>query len=830
MSDSTGTATRNNTPVVMSGLPSSETEAINLIARDMKCLVKKIQDLRHIGVEDSRIALPKICVIGDQSTGKSSLIEGMSQIKVPRSAGTCTRCPMEINLSEGEPGQDWNCRIFLSRKYIFDGSRKVTKLPKKSQPLGPWIEQDQEDEHFTDVRDKDGVQAAIKWAQLAILNPGRPSTDYQPGHNGDTDESYCQVKFSPNVVRLDISAPNFPNLSFYDLPGVISQAEHDHERYLVSLVENLVREYISQENCIVLLALPMTDDATNSSAAKIMRDVPGAKERTLGVLTKPDRIQTGESYDQWVEILEGDKFALGHGYYIVRNNPNPAIEHSRAREEEAVFFAKSPWATDLSAYQNRFGTRNLQSALSSLLLEQIQGCLPRIVEQINEKAARIEAELQTLPDPPSANVPYILCGKLNRLKDQIRAHIDGGSAQYPLQKIWGNIARDFKRALLKTRPTVQLLAHSDKMAIPIAREDADSDCEMTSIQRSVSVNLKRKTPCDRPTPIPADPKPEQPSTPRPSGYYTEHFNRFERPARMFTWEEIREINEDSYRAGIPDQTDPKAVEVMNQLSVEHWDKPMEVFLGATHQLVRDMMMRQLKDVFRPYYQTSLYRELKRIIDNYLQTLRKEHFRHAQENYNIEHNKPFTMAISALEQATENAYKYLKARRHEARSHCFLDLQGKIPRGDPRRDAEIKKLTAAELGPDGFVQELKMMATTRGYYEIASSRFIDSICQSVHTKLFSKCREELITVIENELRIFDENAVERCMELMAEDPERQRRRQYLLKEKEKVLKAQEWLATAKKEDDAMDSADSDSTIKSQPPEDWSSFPGFGPVAG
>lgn len=70
-----------------------------------------------------------------------------------------------------------------------------------------------------------------------------------------------------------------------------------------------------------------------------------------------------------------------------------------------------------------------------------------------------------------------------------------------------------------------------------------------------------------------------------------------------------------------------------------------------------------------------------------------------------------MAISALEQATENAYKYLKARRHEARSHCFLDLQGKIPRGDPRRDAEIKKLTAAELGPDGFVQELKMMAVS-----------------------------------------------------------------------------------------------------------------------
>lgn len=42
-------------------------------------------------------------------------------------------------------------------------------------------------------------------------------------------------------------------------------------------------------------------------------------------------------------------------------------------------------------------------------------------------------------------------------------------------------------------------------------------------------------------------------------------------------------------------------------------------------------------------------------------------------------------------------------------------------------------------------------------------------------------------------------MERCLELMAEDPERQRRRRFLVKEKEKVSKAQEWLASARKDD-------------------------------
>lgn len=112
-----------------SSLPAAE-DSINFISQDMRTLVKKIQDLRHLGIEDNKIALPKICVVGDQSTGKSSLIEGMSEIKVPRSAGTCTRCPMEINLSHSEPSQPWTCKVYISRKYMFDGSRKI-KISKK---------------------------------------------------------------------------------------------------------------------------------------------------------------------------------------------------------------------------------------------------------------------------------------------------------------------------------------------------------------------------------------------------------------------------------------------------------------------------------------------------------------------------------------------------------------------------------------------------------------------------------------------------------------------------------------------------------------------------
>src|SRR5579871_866400 len=71
--------------------------------------------LRDAGIESSLdVALPQIVVIGKQSAGKSSLIEAISRVKLPRAARTCTRCPMEVILRTSvEPGTDWHCKVSL---------------------------------------------------------------------------------------------------------------------------------------------------------------------------------------------------------------------------------------------------------------------------------------------------------------------------------------------------------------------------------------------------------------------------------------------------------------------------------------------------------------------------------------------------------------------------------------------------------------------------------------------------------------------------------------------------------------------------------------------
>lgn len=102
----------------------------------------------------------------------------------------------------------------------------------------------------------------------------------------------------------------------------------------------------------------------------------------------------------------------------------------------------------------------------------------------------------------------------------------------------------------------RLLSPIESTSVAMGREADDSDCEMTIVQPSIKRDASGAQTAGPQTPdeIPAR---------KVTGYSTTHFDYFDRPARMFTWEQIKEINEDSYRAGIPDQTDPKAIEIMN---------------------------------------------------------------------------------------------------------------------------------------------------------------------------------------------------------------------------------------------------------------------------
>jgi len=90
----TATATAKSTPPL-----SLEQTDYQLKA---KKLVTLVNDLRDVGAQ-FQFDLPCLVVCGNQSAGKSSLLERICGVKLPRAAGTCTKCPTEVCTGHWQP-------------------------------------------------------------------------------------------------------------------------------------------------------------------------------------------------------------------------------------------------------------------------------------------------------------------------------------------------------------------------------------------------------------------------------------------------------------------------------------------------------------------------------------------------------------------------------------------------------------------------------------------------------------------------------------------------------------------------------------------------------
>jgi hypothetical protein len=358
----------------------------------------------------------------------------------------------------------------------------------------------------------------------------------------------------------------------------------------------------------------------------------------------------------------------------------------------------------MAGFQERFGIRRLQVALSAMLMEQIQKSLPSIIHQIDEKARRIDAELRTLPDSPAEDMQRILMEKTITLGLKLRWIFEGGTgygtSDNTLQKEWYDLVRDFQTALERTRPTLRTLADSDHTYLA---EKFDADCDM--FITSSSPSRKRKAP-------PAESKtPESKETQHTDrggpAYKTKCFNEWTGPFFKLTLEEARGIKEGSHRAGIPNQIDPGAIEKLNKESVKNWNVLAKAFVFATHEIVQKVLINVLDEVIAQYHQTGLYRELYRVISTYLLRLRAEYLEDTATHYQIESDNPFTMAQTQHKEATLQELGRLIRARRVSRVRTWLTLRGYAADDEPR----LNKVTDADLGPDQFSQELEMIAVS-----------------------------------------------------------------------------------------------------------------------
>ncbi|KIM86047.1 hypothetical protein PILCRDRAFT_5119 [Piloderma croceum F 1598] len=453
-------------------LPSDEGDNVGVglanpqLSQGRRRMLDLVNRLHSTGVQID-MDLPQIAVIGAQSAGKSSLIESISGITLPRAAGTCTRCPTECRLSYAN--EDWKCVISL--RFITDA---------RGQLLG----QVRNDRFGPTIYDKAEVEERIRRAQRAILNPSTEARHFLQGDDEDPEER--QLTFSNNCVSLQISGRDVADLSFVDLPGLIASVGKGGNANDIELVKNLVTSYIHKPSCLILSTVACETDFENQGAHHLAKLNDPDGKRTIGVLTKPDRIPPGEE-DRWLRFIRNESEALQNGWYCVKQ-PNSkllseGVSWMEARTQENDYFSMTaPWSSLESIYQNHLRTSNLTERLSIILSELISKRLPEIHEELQNLLRKTETSIHQLPKPPSSD-PF---GEVMRLigdfTSSLSRHVEGTPDEDGLLQSIRPAQLRFQRAIRETVPEFLPYErrHAANRSLPAAEflaneEDSDED-------------------------------------------------------------------------------------------------------------------------------------------------------------------------------------------------------------------------------------------------------------------------------------------------------------------------------------------------------------------
>ncbi|KAL7935186.1 P-loop containing nucleoside triphosphate hydrolase protein [Trichoderma chlorosporum] len=372
--------------MVLTQLASTNLE--DLCSKEQLELLNTVDLLRSQGVSHY-ISLPQIIVCGDQSSGKSSVLEAISGVSFPVSTGLCTRFPTELIL-----------------RTATHTSVKVSIIPHQPH------RRDKKDTSSDFHEQLDSVQ------QLPDLI--------------ENAKAYMGIKtlgkaFSNDVLRVEISGPDRPHLTIVDLPGLIHSETKNQSASDVHLITQIVKNFMSKQRSIILAVISAKNDYANQIVLKLARDTDPRGLRTLGIITKPDTLAADSTSEKsYISLAKNLDVVFRLGWHVLRNRDTDADKWTLAQRDvqEKEFFSNSAWA---ALPEPNLGIASLRSRLSKLLLHQIASELPSLMDEIAREIDSCETELGKFGQPRiSAQEQRIYLIQLSQsFQSLMQAAVDG---------------------------------------------------------------------------------------------------------------------------------------------------------------------------------------------------------------------------------------------------------------------------------------------------------------------------------------------------------------------------------------------------------------------
>ncbi|XP_059958519.1 dynamin-1 isoform X11 [Mesoplodon densirostris] len=323
---------------------------------DLIPLVNRLQDAFSAIGQNADLDLPQIAVVGGQSAGKSSVLENfVGRDFLPRGSGIVTRRPLVLQL----------------------------------------------------------VNAATEYAEFLHCK-GKKFTDFEEVRleiEAETDRVTGTNKgISPVPINLRVYSPHVLNLTLVDLPGMTKVPVGDQPPDIEFQIRDMLMQFVTKENCLILAVSPANSDLANSDALKVAKEVDPQGQRTIGVITKLDLMDEGTDAR---DVLENKLLPLRRGYIGVVNRSQKDIDGKKditaALAAERKFFLSHPSYRHLA---DRMGTPYLQKVLNQQLTNHIRDTLPGLRNKLQSQLLSIEKEVEEYknfrPDDPARKTKALL--------------------------------------------------------------------------------------------------------------------------------------------------------------------------------------------------------------------------------------------------------------------------------------------------------------------------------------------------------------------------------------------------------------------------------------
>jgi GTP-binding protein EngB required for normal cell division len=364
------------------------------------------------------INLPRLIVVGAQSSGKSSLLNTLMKLNILSTGGEIvTRVPSIINMINID-----------SKQCVIEFYGKNGEL-LKSFELDPY-------------NPNPNIETQVREYTIEL-------TKQYAGDNKNVVD---------NPINIKLFSPLVPNLELLDLPGLTTLAltAKGQPQDICQQIEKMLTKYIKDEKSIVMSVIPCNRDPEIDAGLSLIKKL--GKDKVIGVFTKPDTAGRGNNPGKYIDDNMVHDLNVKYGYYSVKNSGGQTdiIDDTNIADNqtEEEFFSKSPYFKNVKNV-DRLGSLNLGKRLSEILIGSIREDLPIIFGKLRQLEDETKKELDGIgmDYPPDIEGKKMLINVLlNDFQEKFRESIKGRGSSYSTGNHLAKSYQQFKNDLVNLDP------------------------------------------------------------------------------------------------------------------------------------------------------------------------------------------------------------------------------------------------------------------------------------------------------------------------------------------------------------------------------------------